>query len=193
VYAAGFRLRQGQVVAQNVALVTLFTALTAIGAQVAVRLPFSPVPMTLQVFVVILSGLALGSRRGLMSQLAYLAAGAAGLPVFSQGSGSVLVFLGPTAGYLWAFPAAAWTAGWLRERLARWQDAGALLAGLAAVVVIHAGGYAWLLVWPGLDATPIQAWILGVAPFVAIDVAKAAGAMVVSGAIRRAPARTPQR
>jgi len=142
--------------------------------------------MTLQVFAVILSGLVLGSRRGFGSQVAYLAAGAAGLPVFAHGSGSVVHLWGPTAGYLVAFPAAAWIAGRLRERLARWGDVGSVVAGLAAVVAIYAVGFAWLLVWPGrVVAVPVQAWIVGVAPFVPVDVAKAVGAAVVSGLYRQ--------
>ena len=101
---------------RDLALATLFAALTALGAQIAVRLPFSPVPVTLQVLMVIGCGLILGSRRGLTSQLTYLAAGVLGLPVFAGGTGGPAVILGPTGGYLLAFPVAAFAAGWLSER-----------------------------------------------------------------------------
>ncbi len=82
----------------DVALVGLFAALTAVGAYVAVPLPFSPVPVTLQTLFVYLSGLVLGGRRGALSQLVYLLLGASGIPVFAGGRGGVGVIFGPTGG-----------------------------------------------------------------------------------------------
>ena len=89
---------------------TAFAALTAIGARVQVHLPFTPVPVTGQVFCVLLAGAVLGARLGFVSQVEYLAAGAAGLPVFAHGGG-LPALLGPTAGYLIGFPIAAAVVG----------------------------------------------------------------------------------
>jgi biotin transport system substrate-specific component len=170
---------------RDLILAMLFAALTAVSAQIAVRLPFSPVPITFQVLMVIGTGLALGSRRGLASQFAYLAAGAMGLPVFAGGTGGPAVLFGPTAGYLLAFPAAAFVAGWLRERSSPASRLCWLRASLVALAVIYAGGASWLAVWLGAaNALPPQealtrAWHLGVAPFVLADIAKAVLAITI--------------
>ena len=95
------------------------TALTAAAAQVSVHLPFTPVPFTLQPMVVLVGAATLGSRLGAASQILYLLLGVAGLPVFAaspilpQGAGRLL---GPTGGYLMAYPVAAFVTGWLAER-----------------------------------------------------------------------------
>lgn len=91
--------------------VILFAALTAAGAQI--EIPNSPVPFTLQTLFVLLSGALLGPRLGAVSMLAYLGAGAAGLPVFSSFGFGVARLLGPTGGYLLAFPAASFVVGYL--------------------------------------------------------------------------------
>jgi biotin transport system substrate-specific component len=93
--------------------VAAFAILTAVGAQISI--PAVPVPFTLQTFFVLLSGALLGARRGAAAQLAYIAAGAFGAPVFAGFKGSFLHLLGPTGGYLIAFPAAAFLAGSLVE------------------------------------------------------------------------------
>ena len=98
----------------NVAMMTrtaLMAAVTAVAAQIAIPLPFSPVPFTLQVLAVILSGLLLGSRYGALAQAIYVLVGAVGVPVFAQFSGGLGVVLGPTGGYLLSYPLAAAIAG----------------------------------------------------------------------------------
>ena len=92
------------------------TASTALCAQVSAPLPFTPVPITMQVFAVLLSGLLLGGRLGFLAQAQYLAAGAVGLPVFALGHAGTGVLFGPTGGYLWSYPLAAFAVGWLAER-----------------------------------------------------------------------------
>ncbi|MCC3144409.1 biotin transporter BioY [Halanaerobium sp. Z-7514] len=89
----------------------LMTALTAVGAYLIIPLPFSPVPITLQTFFVILSGRLLGKKYGALSQITYLLLGAAGLPIFSGGRGGLGVLAGPTGGFLISFITAAWIAG----------------------------------------------------------------------------------
>src|SRR5689334_15576696 len=100
----------------NLVLIVAASALTALAAQLALPLPFSPVPVTGQTFAVLLTGAALGARRGAAAQLLYLAEGAAGLPVFAGWAGGAHVLLGPTGGYLVAFPFAAAIVGALCER-----------------------------------------------------------------------------
>src|SRR5512138_1361 len=98
-------------------LAFLFTVATAVSAQISFRLWFSPVPVTLQVLAVILSGLVLGSRWGAISQIQYLALGAAGAPVFANWTGGPMAFIGPSGGYLIGFVFGAYAAGWIFERL----------------------------------------------------------------------------
>ena len=99
----------------NVVLVVVASLVTAAAAQLEIRLPWTPVPISGQSFAVLLSGLVLGSRRAFLAQLLYLSYGAAGLPVFSGGAAGLVRFLGPTGGYLVAFPFAALVTGLLAE------------------------------------------------------------------------------
>ena len=123
-----------------------FAALTAVGARVSVPLPGTVVPMTLQPVAVLLAGAILGSRAGAASQVAYLAAGMAGLPVFAAGGGAAYL-LGPTGGYLLAFPVAAAIAGLAGGREGSWVRSAVWLG--VALAVIHLGGLAWLAVLGG--------------------------------------------
>jgi biotin transport system substrate-specific component len=155
--------------------VALAVLLTAAAAQFTSPLPFTAVPFTLAPLAVMLTGAALGSRLGFLTQALYLAAGAAGLPVFAP---SVVLppgaarLLGPTAGYLMAYPVAAFVTGWLAER--GWDrryltSFASMLTGLA---VIFAGGVAWLSLMPGQTiATAIAGGFL---PYIAMDLVKAA-------------------
>ena len=124
--------------------VVIFSLLTALGAQVAVPLGVTPVPMTLQTLVVLLAGVLLGPVAGASSQLLYLALGVLGVPVFAMGGAGAPWILGPTGGYLMAFPMAAALCGWIAGREGRLlRTTVALLVGTA---VIFALGAAWLSV-----------------------------------------------
>src|SRR5918993_856288 len=102
---------------KSVALVVAFSLFVALSAQVVIPLPFTPVPVTLQTFAVLLTGALLGSRLGALAVFAYLLEGAAGLPFFSAGRGGAAPLLfSPTAGHLLAFPVAAFVTGRLAER-----------------------------------------------------------------------------
>jgi biotin transport system substrate-specific component len=152
-------------------LVLGFSLLTAAAAQVVVPLPFTPVPLTGQTFAVLLTGALLGPRLGALAMLAYLAEGAAGLPFFGGGAGGVGHFSGATAGYLLAFPAAAYVTGYLAERGwdRRYLPAAAAM-GLGSFVIL-ACGWAWLaLMFKG----GAEAFRLGVAPFLPGDLLKVA-------------------
>lgn len=100
----------------NVLLVVAASLVTAGAAQIEIRLPWTPVPITGQSFAVLLSGLVLGSRRAFLAQLLYLAEGASGLPFFAGGAAGLVKLMGPTGGYLMAFPFAAAFTGFLAER-----------------------------------------------------------------------------
>src|SRR5918996_1464703 len=127
--------------------VVLLAALTAVAAQISVPLPFTPVPFTLQPMVVLLGGAALGSRLGMASQILYLAAGLAGLPVFAASSvlpQGPLRLIGPTGGYLMAYPFAAFVTGWLAERGFDRRYITSVIAMAAGLILIFAGGVTWL-------------------------------------------------
>jgi len=148
-----------------------FAALTALAARVAIYLPFTPVPITLQVLAVLLAGLALGAKDGALSQAAYVAAIAAGLPLDAGGLGAA-VWAKPTAGYLIGFVPGAFVAGYLAEAGLRRSRVLRFIAGMAGVAVIYLIGTTWLtLGFLGGDWT--NGWTLGVAPFVVVDMAKA--------------------
>lgn len=142
----------------------------ALSARVALHLPFSPVPITGQTFAVLLTGALLGSRRGALSLLAYLAEGLAGLPVFSAGRAGLAHLLGPTGGYLLGFVAAAWLTGRLAERGWDRRPLTAALAMLAGNVALYLPGLAWLAAFVG----PAKAPALGLYPFIVGDLLKIA-------------------
>ncbi|HEY8131981.1 MAG TPA: biotin transporter BioY, partial [Thermoanaerobaculia bacterium] len=100
----------------GVALVIAGSAIIAIAAQIAIPIPFTPVPLTMQPLAVLVVGIVLGSRRGAAAAVLYLLEGLSGLPVFAQGHGGPLWLMGPTAGYLYSYPFAAFIAGWFSER-----------------------------------------------------------------------------
>src|SRR5438876_11894337 len=132
--------------ALQVALVVGASLFVALCAHVTIPLPFTPVPLTLQNFGVLVVGLTLGSRRGFLALALYLAEGAAGLPVFNPtGLGGVAQVLGPTGGFLMVYPLVAGLAGLVFEQGKR-TFARAAVAGLLAEIVLFAGGIAWLAV-----------------------------------------------
>jgi biotin transport system substrate-specific component len=157
---------------RQVAIVVGASLLVALCARLSVPLPFTPVPLTLANFGVLVVGLLLGSKRGFAALALYLAQGAAGLPVFAVGAGGIAQLLGPTGGYLLAYPLAAFIAGWIAERGAG-KFGRFLVAALAAEVVIFAGGLAWLMV---LTHGATQAMSFGLYPFVFAEIIKIAAA-----------------
>lgn len=161
--------------------VVLFAALTAVGAKLAVPLPGTAVPFTLQVFAVLLSGIALGPRLGASSQLLYLGAGIAGLPVFVAGGG-LAYLLGPTGGYLLAFPVAAAIAGRAAGRSGRVVPM--VTGAVLGVAFIHLSGLSWLALL-GDGAVALR---VGVLSFLPGDVLKIALAVLIGGRLR-APLR----
>jgi len=167
-------------------LVLSFAFLTAVGALVRIPLPFTPVPLTLQTFFVLLSGALLGVRRGFASQTAYLGLGAMGLPVFA-GAGSPVALAGPTGGYLIGFAVASPLVGVLtrgpRGRSLAWTAAA---MGLGLCVIYSAGALQLAVL---THAGPGAVLSLGVIPFLPGAAAKLTAAAAVSVAIRAKLAR----
>jgi biotin transport system substrate-specific component len=161
-------------------LASLFAALTAVGALIA--LPIGPVPIVLQNFFVMLMGLLLGPRWGLAGVGAYLLAGILGLPVFAGGTSGLARFAGPTGGYLVGYlPCVALIgaiAAWGRGR--RPVDALAMVCGTAA---LYACGVSWLKVVTGMDWS--KALGVGVIPFLPGDIAKMMVVVLVIKPLRR--------
>jgi len=157
-----------------------FAALTALSAFVRIPLPFTPVPVTLQVFIVLLSGAVLGRGWGAASQGLYVGAGVLGLPVFA-GTAGLAVLAGPTAGYLLGFVLAPGLVGWLiSSKHDLLHITGAMAAGVAAIYIC---GWAWLAF--GLHMGPLAAFFAGVHPFLIVDLAKAAAAAALFMPVRR--------
>src|SRR5829696_7847006 len=173
--------------------VALMAAVTAVAAQIAIPLPFSLVPFTLQVLAVILSGLLLGVRHGALAQAVYVLVGAVGAPVFAGFTGGLGHVLGPTGGFLISYPIAAAVAGLAAKTIARDSRRRGLwtgfLWGCAGLAVIYALGTTWLAVVSGL--TPTEAIATGVLPFIVFDLMKVGLAALV--AVTAAPAIAPSR
>jgi biotin transport system substrate-specific component len=160
-------------------LSVLFVAvLTAAAAQLSFPLPFTPVPFTIQPMIVLIGAAALGAPLGALSQILYLTLGLAGLPVFAfapelpQGFARLM---GPTGGYLMAYPLAAFVTGLLAERGFDRHYLTSILAMAVGLSIIFAGGVAWLWRFAGLDT----ALATGLFPFILVDLIK----IVVAGLV----------
>src|SRR5881397_3770026 len=153
---------------RQVGLVIGFSLLTALSAQIVI--PIGPVPITGQTFAVLLTGALLGSRLGTMAMIAYLIEGASGLPFFAGGTGGLAHLLGPTGGYLIAFPAAAFITGAFAEH--GWDrkfmtSVAAMFFG--SVVIILCGG-AWFALL--MRTSPVTVLRVAVLPFIPGEVVK---------------------
>jgi len=160
-------------------LSSLFAALTGVGALIAIPLPFTPVPITLQIFFTFLAGALLGKYLGALSQLVYLLLGTVGLPVFAKGSSGIGGLLGPSGGYLFGFIPAAFLVGHLLERREKPSFGLIILAMVAGLLAIYLPGIGWLM-WVA-KMNLVKALLLGALPFLPGDVVK----IVVSAVIVR--------
>jgi len=163
--------------AEQAVIVVSASLFVALCARITFPLPFTPVPLTLQNFGVLLVGLTLGSRRGFAALALYLLEGAAGMPVFNPaGPGGMAQLLGATGGFLLAYPFVAWLAGWIMEQ-GKASFARAAAAGAMAEVVLFIGGLSWLAV---LTHSVAQAVRFGLYWFVFAEVIKVMMAAAVS-------------
>ena len=161
--------------------IVAFVVATSFGAQVAVPLPWTPVPMTLQPLFVILAGAVLGPRLGAATMATYLAVGMGGAPVFAQGHAGIGWLLGPTGGYLISYPAAAYVSGLLagKASASALRLFGALSAGM---LIIYVGGTAQLALLTQLDLRAVMA--LSVLPFLGGDLIKVLIGVLVAKRVR---------
>lgn len=149
--------------------VTFFTLFTISGAYIRLPLPFTPVPVTLQTFTVLLAGAVLGRKLGISSQVLYIALGCAGLPVFTNAQAGLFYLAGPTGGYLIGFALAAWVIGLIiGEKKAGFIKI--LSAMFLGEVILFSLGVAWLSVV--LHIGIYKAILLGLLPFIPGDIVK---------------------
>jgi biotin transport system substrate-specific component len=170
-------------IAQRLTAVAFVTVLTIAAAQISIPLPFTPVPFTFQPMVVLLGAAALGSTLGATSQVLYLMLGIMGLPVFAASPilpQGIARLLGPTGGYLMAYPLAAFVCGALAERGFDRRYLTAFVTMVAGLAIVFAGGVSWLALYAQPAARWSGALAAGFYPFVAADLVKlmiAAGVM----------------
>ncbi len=156
--------------------VLTFVILTAIGAFVRIPLPFTPVPITLQTFFVLLSGALLGSNLGMLAQLSYITAGAVGMPIFAGAGSGLSYLLGPTAGYLLGF---ILTAFWLGKFIKYSRD-NLLLSFIilwTGDLILLSCGILWLKIIFGYSFTKL--FFIGLLPFIPGDLVKTFVAAVI--------------
>ncbi|MDN5347927.1 MAG: biotin transport system substrate-specific component [Clostridia bacterium] len=169
---------------RNMALAALMAAMIAALAQVAIPLPFTPVAITGQIFGVFLAGAVLGANLGTMSILVYVLLGAIGLPVFAKGGAGLGVLLGPSGGYIWGFILGTYVLGKIVEagvtEVSYLRLATGMLVCLLIVYTLGTLQLAFLL-----RLTFLKALLLGVIPYIPLDMAKLLVASGLSLAVRR--------
>jgi biotin transport system substrate-specific component len=171
---------KGAPVTVRVGVALVAAGLTAAAAQFTTTVPFTAVPFTLTPIAVLLSGAMLGSRLGASAQVMYVLAGALGLAVYSPSltlPGGALRLIGPTGGYLMAYPLAAFVTGWLSEHGWDRRYLTSFAAMLAGLGVIYLGGVSWLAAAFAPSATAAVA--AGIAPFLVLDVLKVTAAAMI--------------
>jgi biotin transport system substrate-specific component len=174
---------------RELVLVSLFAAITCILSIVSIPLPFTPVPITLQLLAVTMSSAILGKRLGFYSQAVYTLLGAVGLPVFAGGKAGFSVLFGPTGGYIFGFMASAFVIGWLIEIFASKQQnpkaeyLTILFSMVAGLLVIYTFGVIQLMLVAKLSL--IQGLLGGVTPFILADIIKIALGSSVAYSVRK--------
>jgi biotin transport system substrate-specific component len=189
------RIYSGEGIAADALRIAAANILLVLCAHIVIPLPWTPVPVTGQTFGVLFVAVLLGARRGAITLILYLLEGAAGLPVFQPlGLPGLARFAGPTAGYLFSYPLAAFVTGWLVERGAKIRDSrvgGSRLAGLSLVgalisgeAIVFACGCAWLALFLGMGWS--VALSQGALPFVSGEIIKMALIVVAAGGLHLA-------
>jgi biotin transport system substrate-specific component len=162
------------------------TAFVAVCAHISLPLPFTPVPLTLQNFAVLLVGMFLGPVAGFSAMVLYLIEGALGLPVFTPyAAGGVAHLLGPNGGYLFSYPLAAATAGWVVRAMLRitTRFRSALVAATVATLPIFLLGAGWFAYYAhhNISAT----WAMAIAPFIPGEIVKITAAAGIFSSLQR--------
>ena len=178
---------------RGIALAATFAALISLTSPVRIPLdPITQVPITLQVFVVYLAAALLGARYGTFSMVIYLVLGAVGLPVFAGPSFGTAVLLGPTGGYLFAFPIATLLGGYVARRRPATRGGDTIrvsLSALLSLLVIYVIGVLWLSYYLGLSL--LNGVLLGAVPFIPVDLLKAVVAVPIAVRLRWSTLQLP--
>ncbi len=172
---------------RSMALTSLFAALMAVSAQVSI--PIGPVPITMQVMLVLLTGMVLGSRLAPASVAIWVLLGVFGLPVFAQGKAGAAVLIGPTGGYIFGYFVCTYIVGYIAEHfeLSYKYTALAMLAGLAVIYGVGLAGFMLSFQYVLHKAITLEkALNLAVLPFLPLDLVKAAAAVYIGVRVRRA-------
>ncbi len=162
---------------KDMVLAAVFAAVTVICSQIIIPLPLSPVPISLSVLGVFLTGAVLGKKPAAYAQLVYILIGAVGLPVFAGFKGGIGHVIGPTGGYLIAYPLMAFCEAWIIEKLGKNRVYAYLPGMLAGLFICYALGSLWLSVQAGISI--VKALMLGVVPFIILDLVK----IIISAAL----------
>ncbi|GAA0116528.1 biotin transporter BioY [Clostridium senegalense] len=159
----------------------LFVSITALLAQIAIPLPFSTVPITMQVFAVVLTGVVLGGKRGFISQIIYILLGSIGIPVFTQLSGGFHLIVGYTGGFILSFPLIAALMGYISYKTDKLYY---MILGVIGSMIINYGlgamQYAFLA-----QVTLKDALIVCVAPFIIVDIIKYISAITIGLTLKK--------
>jgi len=160
--------KSSQTIVKKAAIVFVASILIGLTGWIAIPLPFTTVPITLQCHAALFAGLFLGRKLGFLAVMAFLLEGFMGWPVFSLGKSGPLVLAGMTGGYLMGYPLGAWLTGYLVERAQSKSATASFLALIAGSLVIFTTGACWLSRFIGFE----KALLLGVAPFILGDILK---------------------
>jgi len=169
---------------KEINLTALFTAVTAILAQISVPVPITPVPVTLSIFGVTLSSLILGRKCGAISQIVYILLGVAGMPVFAGFRGGLSVLLSPTGGYIISYPIMALVIGTFLNQGTSPSFFRMAVASMTGLIICYVFGTTWLAIVANLG--PAEAIAAGVLPFILPDVVKVMISVVLGRQIKNA-------
>ena len=167
---------------KEMSIVAIFTALTAVMAQISVPLPFSPVPITFQVFAVFLCAIILDSRLATTSQIIYVLLGAIGIPVFANFSGGLPYIVGPTGGFIISFPIIAFIASKTSEN--KNSLLVKILGLITSLMVCYSIGVIQLSFITKMSIS--KSIMIAVVPFIALDVIKISIAYILGVKIKTA-------
>jgi biotin transport system substrate-specific component len=171
---------------RGIALSALFAVLLSVFSLISIPLPFTVVPVTLQVFMIYLIVNLLGSYYGALSCVFYLLLGAIGLPVFAGGTGGVAVLAGPLGGFLFAFPVSVIFGGMISGKVSSSSKMDAvrvIVASVVSLAIIYIIGPLWLDDITNMGIS--RAYLLGAVPFIPVDIVKAIFAVPVALYFRR--------
>lgn len=166
---------------KDLIICAMFASITAILAQIAIPIPFSTVPLTMQVFAVTISGVILGAKKGFISQVIYILLGAIGMPVFAQMSGGAGIIFGYTGGFIIAFPLMALLIGFISEKYNSISII--MIAMIGALIINYTIGTLWYSFVAGVGF--MEGFMVCVVPFILVDLVKVGLAATVGLTIKK--------